>query len=90
MRSNRTGRTTRKREAPMGLGIWKEGDKSKALCDTCNKAVTTTFRNGSVTVPGTTTKVSNVLLGFCDGCGALVSIPHQSVPKIKEHSIGAR
>lgn len=57
-------------------------DKGKAICENCEKLVTTTYlykdvpcNNGNV--------VENILMGVCDECNSVVSLPHQEVGKIK-------
>lgn len=49
----------------------KSGDKGKAICSTCKKIVTTTYRKSE----------EWDLAGFCDICDTEVSIPHQSVER---------
>jgi hypothetical protein len=61
---------------------YKEGEKSKAICDTCSKVVDTTFRFANITVDGET--FSDILQGFCDVCGASVSLPHQGAVQISK------
>jgi hypothetical protein len=61
---------------------FKEGDKSRAVCDTCKKIVSTTFRYSPYNYDGLI--IPDILQGFCDVCGVVVSIPHQSSYKIKE------
>ena len=65
------------------MKIFKEGDHSKALCEKCGDIVQTTFRYGKYKAEGAI--ISDVLQGFCDVCGTLVSLPHQSSYKIKEY-----
>jgi hypothetical protein len=60
---------------------FKEGSRSKAICPKCKDIVTTTFRLADFKYGKHVAK--HVLLGFCNLCGKLVSIPHQSVPEIK-------
>lgn len=63
--------------------VYKEGDKSKAICEKCSKVVITTFKYADFIVNDN--KISNILQGFCDECGESVSIPHQSTLKIYEY-----
>lgn len=62
------------------LSPFKEGDKSKAICYRCGHVVTTTLRLSEYIIADRI--VPDVLLGFCDECGDMVSIPHQSAKKI--------
>ena len=68
--------------------IHKEGDKSKAICGSCGKIVPTTFKYADYIYGGSTIK--SVLQGFCDVCGTVASLPHQSSRKIKEFNEGRR
>lgn len=63
------------------MKIYKEGDKSKGPCYTCEKLVNTTFRFASYKYQSVA--IPDILQGFCDECGDSVSIPHQSSDKIK-------
>lgn len=67
------------------MKIYKENDKSKAVCENCNGIVNTTFqyanfKHEKLIIP-------DILQGFCDKCGASVSIPHQSTFKIKSYRV---
>lgn len=68
------------------MRIFKEGDKSKAICDRCQKIVTTTFkvRNAPVHYGKSTYSVKDVLVGACDECDLVVSIPQQSYAAVAE------
>jgi len=73
------------RKANLGgksMVIYKEGDKSRAVCDTCKKIVSTTFRHAPYNYEELI--IPDILQGFCDVCDSPVSIPHQSSPKIHE------
>lgn len=65
------------------MKIHKVGEKLKGGCDHCKKLVTTTFQLRNVPVKSGGV-VDNLLCSCCDHCGNVVSIPHQSVPRIKE------
>ena len=64
------------------MEIFKEGDKSKGICNECGKLVFITFKNTPFKYKEFI--IPNLLQGFCDECGESVSIPHQSTLKIKE------
>lgn len=78
------------------MEIYKVGDKSKALCSFCKAVMGTTFQVRTVPHSHGKGKVEGVLAGVCDECDRVVSIPQQSVPRIKEqistkrHSIEIR
>lgn len=65
--------------------IFVEGGKSKATCKRCLKAVSTTFNFMDVPFSHTIGEVENILVGVCDECGDVVSVPHPSVGKIKAY-----
>lgn len=65
--------------------MFKVGDKSKAACEACKKIVSTTIRHGNYSVPGTGETIPYILLAYCDSCGNLVGLPHQSVGDIKKY-----
>jgi hypothetical protein len=59
-----------------------EGDKSKAICSHCKKMVSTTFAYRDVPFSDGSGVVKNILVGVCDHCDLVVSIPAQSTPAI--------
>jgi len=58
-------------------------DKEKAICENCERLVTTTYSHRDVPVLSDGTTV-NILANVCDECDCVVGIPHQEVWKIKE------
>lgn len=58
---------------------FKEGDKSKALCEECG-LVDTTFKHRTVLVSD---HPIPMLAGVCDKCNIVVSIPAQETPNIQ-------
>lgn len=65
------------------MKIYKEGDKSKAICPDCGM-VETTFITRDVPIKGSSTIAKNILAGVCSECEKVVSIPQQSAPYVKE------
>jgi hypothetical protein len=65
------------------MKIYKEGDKSKAICSRCG-LVETIFLTRNVPIKGTSAIAKNILAGVCSLCAKVVSIPQQSAPYIKE------
>lgn len=65
---------------------WKEGDKSEAVCPTCKKLTTTTFKPDDLemNVGGAVVLVRGLLLGICDKCGKPASVPAQSTAAVRE------
>ncbi len=66
------------------MKIYKEGEKSKALCEKCEGLVKTTFEVRNVPFSSGKGRAKDVLVGVCDKCDSVVSIPQQSVPRVKE------
>ncbi len=78
------------------MKLYKVGEKSKAICGACRQLRPTTFQGREVPLSSGKGMVPNVLVAVCDHCDDIVSIPHQSVPRIQEsvrftrHPIEAR
>ena len=64
-----------------GLTVYKEGEKSRAICSFCEELTSTTFRNRDVPIRGKPITV-NILAGVCDTCDKVIAVPQQEVPKI--------
>lgn len=64
------------------MNIYKEGDKSQAICEKCG-LTQTTFRYRDVPLSSGKSNVNNILVGVCDSCGMVVSTLPQEVEKIK-------
>lgn len=62
----------------------KIGDKSKAVCEDCEGMVSTTFMLRDVPFSDGQGLVEQVLVGVCDKCDSVVSLPHQSSLAIKK------
>lgn len=65
------------------MKLYKPGEKSRAVCETCGGLATTTFAYRDVPFDDGSGTVRDVLAGVCDGCGEVVSIPAQSTPAIR-------
>jgi len=57
----------------------KQGDRGQAICPACRARVTTTYEYRTVRLERTGVDVENVLVGVCDLCGEIVSIPAESL-----------
>lgn len=62
--------------------FFSEGDKSQAICTHCKKLSTTTFGYRDVPFSDGSGVVKNILVGVCDQCDTVASIPAQSTPAI--------
>lgn len=77
--------------------LFIEGQKSEAVCRHCKKLVSTTIRTRAYALEESEIKVPGVLVGVCDTCNEIVTIPHQSTYRLrdarvrrKEQSLEAR
>ena len=59
-----------------------QGDRGKAICERCRLAPIT-YRYRDVPLSDAGRLVKNILVGVCDQCESVVSIPAQSTPAIK-------
>lgn len=64
------------------MRLVKEEDKGKAVCSNCGLS-NITYRLRDVDFSDKRGTVKNILVGVCDNCGQIVSIPKQSMPLIK-------
>lgn len=62
---------------------YTDGDKSKGICETCG-LVETTFKFRDTPFRNFNRQVKHVLVGCCDTCDVMISIPQQSVKQISE------
>ncbi len=66
------------------MRLLREGCKGQAICPGCERRVGTHYEYRTVHLEQTGVDVENVLAGVCDVCGRTVSIPAQSMPRLKE------
>lgn len=67
------------------MKVYTEGDRSAGICESCRARVATRMEYRDYTPPGWTVTVPDVLLGVCERCGGVVSVPHQSTHKINRY-----
>ena len=67
------------------MRLYQAGDRSAAICETCESKVTTRMMYRDYTPTGWDVTVPDVLVAVCENCGAVAGIPHQSTPKINEY-----
>jgi len=68
----------------MSAKLFREGDKSKAICSHCGELVGTTFVRRDVPFSGGKGLAKDILLAVCDACQEVVATPAQSTPAIRE------
>lgn len=66
------------------MKILKEGNRSEAMCPSCQARVPIQYSYRTVHLDESDIDVKNVLVGVCEECGETVSIPAQSFPRLKE------
>lgn len=68
------------------MEIFKEGDKSKAICEHCKEISATTFqvRTAQIQDGNKTLRVPDVLVAVCDMCDKIASVPQQSFAAVAE------
>ncbi len=68
------------------MEIFKEGDKSKAICEHCKKVSTTTFqvRTTQIQDGNKPLRIPDVLVAVCDKCDKVAAIPQQSFAAVAE------
>ena len=62
--------------------FYKEGDKSKVICNDCSEIVTTTMEYKDLPFDDGSAIAKDILVGTCDKCHRAISIPAQSTPAI--------
>jgi hypothetical protein len=65
------------------MKIFKVGDRGRGMCDKCNAFVDTTYSLKDVPFSDGSGIVKNILVGICNHCDSIVSMPYQSTPVIK-------
>ncbi len=68
----------------MNTKLYEEGEKSKAICSSCQQIVTSAFARRDVPFSDGNGEVKNILVSVCDLCDQVVAIPAQSTPAIRE------
>ncbi|MGB0833255.1 MAG: hypothetical protein ACPGR2_01915 [Psychrobium sp.] len=62
----------------------KEGDTGQAICKDCSSLSNITYRVRNVPFSDGSGIVKNILVGVCNCCDRVISVPHQSTPEIKK------
>ena len=62
---------------------YREGAKITSLCAHCEKKVTSTLTNTTLSLCKGLEEVEGVLVRICNECGNIASIPHRSVEPIQ-------
>ena len=70
------------------MKLYSAGDKSKAICESCQELVETTFLYRDVPFDDGSGEVKDILASVCDRCGEVVAIPAQSLPSIRRTGEG--
>lgn len=70
------------------MHLWKEGDRSEAICERCEARVVTRFEVRTLRLEQSAVDVPGVLVGVSTECGETTSVPAQSTPAIKRARSG--
>ena len=63
---------------------YREGAKCEAVCPYCEKSVTATLTNETLSLCKGLEEVENSLVLVCDECGNMTGIPARSLPPIQQ------
>ena len=63
---------------------YREGDKIPSICANCNKGVTATLTNETISLCEGLQDIENVIVDICDECGHICSISHEFVKPVQE------
>ncbi|VWX32811.1 MULTISPECIES: hypothetical protein [unclassified Limnobacter] len=66
------------------MKLFIDGEKSRAICNHCKDIVSVTFVRRDVPFSDRKGAAQDILVGVCDVCDQVVSIPAQSTPAISE------
>lgn len=66
------------------LKIWREGERSEALCPRCGDWRGTEFQYRTLRLEKSKKDVPDVLVAACTECGEIAAVSHQSAPKLRE------
>lgn len=72
------------------MKLRRVGEKSRAICNSCEQVRPTTFKERNVPLSGGRGSVPNVIVAVCDHCDEVVAVPQQSVPKVNKALRAAR
>ena len=63
---------------------YREGDKIPSICANCNKGVTATLTNETISLCEGLQDIENVIVDICDECGHMCSISHEFVKPVQQ------
>lgn len=66
------------------MRIWKAGETTRILCQSCDQRVEAVFSRRPVYLEETDATVPDVLVGICPRCDGIAGIPPQSTPRLAE------
>ena len=68
------------------MTLYSPGDHSSAICHDCSALVTTVFHYRDVPIEGSDRIVKDLLAAVCTQCNAVVALPAQSTPAVRQAS----
>jgi hypothetical protein len=66
---------------------WHEGDVSSTTCSVCGKQVHARYETRDIRMSRSAVTYSNILVGVCNECDSMISLPRQSIAQIRELSV---
>ncbi len=72
------------------MKVWKENDRSRGICPKCKELREIIFLRRSFYLKKSKRNVKGVLMGICATCNETVSVPPQSVARLKEARVSDR
>ncbi|MDQ3081451.1 MAG: hypothetical protein M3R07_04475 [Gemmatimonadota bacterium] len=63
---------------------WHEGDVTATTCTVCGKQVHARYEKRNIQMNRSRVVYSNILVGVCNECNSMISLPRQSIAQLRE------
>lgn len=63
---------------------WHEGDVTATTCAVCGKQVHARYETRNIRMNRSRVVYSNILVGVCNECDSMISLPRQSIAQLRE------
>jgi hypothetical protein len=67
---------------------WTEGEMAAAVCPSCRELVRARLVRRGLDFPRTRFVVAGLLVHVCEVCDALLGVPRQSIPQLRQGGLG--
>ena len=67
---------------------WTDGDTASAVCPSCRDLVRARLVRRALEFPRTRFVVGGLLVQVCEVCDALLGVPRQSIPQMRQGGLG--